>query len=263
VVIPTHDRGALVVRAVEAALAQTAGDLEVVVVDDRSSDDTPARLAALAVRDPRVRPLRLASGGRPAIARNAGVRASRGRLVAFCDDDDVWYPQKLELQLRHLEERPGCAFVSARCRWVGAEERVWPALDAIDPTYANLVAGNFVPCSMTVVRREVLDRHGLFDEAPELTVGEDWDLWLRIARHHAFRVLPDVLGDYLVHAGGASRRRLDELRGVLTVLERLRARDRAAGRLAARRIDELRRELSRELWRAGQRPRALRVRLGG
>lgn len=261
VVIPTHNRAALLVRAVEAALAQSAKDLEVIVVDDASSDDTAAELARLMAGDVRVRALRLEKGGRPAIARNAGIRASRGKLVAFCDDDDLWYPSKLALQVRAFAERPNCALVSARCRWVGAEERTWPALDGIDPTYENLVRANFVPCSMTVVRREILDDVGLFDESPGLTVGEDWDLWLRIARRHAFCVLPDVLGDYLVHAGGTSRDRLKDLRGVLAVYERLRARDARASAAAAARVRSLRRELATELWRAGHRAEALRVRL--
>lgn len=261
VVIPTHNRGALLVRAVEAALAQSAQDLEVVVVDDASSDDTPAELARLMACDVRVRGLRLEKGGRPAIARNAGIRAARGKFIAFCDDDDTWYPSKLELQLRAFAGRPTRALVSARCRWVGAEERIWPDLDGIDPTYENLVRGNFVPCSMTIVRREILDRVGLFDESPALTVGEDWDLWLRIAHRHEFRVLPEVLGDYLVHVGGTSRDRVKDLRGILAVHERLRARDARAAAPAAARVRSLRRELAAELWRVGRRAEALRVRL--
>jgi glycosyltransferase involved in cell wall biosynthesis len=206
--------------------------------------------------------VRLAGTGRPASARNAGILLTRGEFVAFCDDDDVWYANKLALQLEHFARNADAALVSGRCRWVGADERVWPELDAITPTYANLCRGNFIPCSMTMVRREALDRHGVFDESPALAVGEDWDLWLRIVRHHPFVVLPDIVGDYLVHAGGASRKRLDELRGVLAVLERIAARDPATAPSLVARQRALRRDLASELWQRGRWGQSLAVRAG-
>lgn len=97
VVVPTRDRVAMLMRAIDSVLAQTCGDFEVIVVDDASSDETLQRLAAHP--DPRIRSLpSVAAGGAPR-ARNRGIAAARGRYVAFLDDDDEWLPHKLERQL--------------------------------------------------------------------------------------------------------------------------------------------------------------------
>src|SRR3954471_3920817 len=102
VVVPTHNRADVVGRAVASVLAQTERDLEVIVVDDASTDGTAQRLAELAKGDDRIRiianAVALGGGG----ARNAGIAASRGQWVAFLDDDDEWLPAKLAIQLETL-----------------------------------------------------------------------------------------------------------------------------------------------------------------
>src|SRR5262249_7122187 len=97
VIIPTWNRAATVMAAVESALAQTHAPLEVLVCDDGSSDDSAQRVGALP--DPRVRWLPGPRGGRPAIPRNRGIAAARGEWLAFLDSDDEWLPDKLERQL--------------------------------------------------------------------------------------------------------------------------------------------------------------------
>src|SRR5687768_199170 len=102
VIIPTYNSGSLVVQAVEGVLAQTRQAEEVIVVDDGSTDDTAERLQQFGER---IRVVRQANGG-VATARNAGLRASSGDLVAFLDADDAWHPQKLERQIALLQQHP-------------------------------------------------------------------------------------------------------------------------------------------------------------
>ena len=110
VIIPTYDRAETLPDAIDSALEQTVSDLEVVVVDDGSTDDTPSVLAS--VDDPRVRPVVHATNRGANVARNTGIEHARGEYVAFLDSDDRWHPEKLERQLEALEERSA--------EWVGA-----------------------------------------------------------------------------------------------------------------------------------------------
>lgn len=104
VVIPTYNRSTLLRRAVDSVLAQTYDDLEVIVVDDASSDDTPSVMQQY--DDDRISYVRLEKNGGGAHARNVGINEASGEFVAFLDDDDEWHPQKLERQIEHLEELP-------------------------------------------------------------------------------------------------------------------------------------------------------------
>ena len=94
VVMSTWNRAGLVTRAVHSVMGQTYRDLELIVIDNGSTDRTPEALAA--IRDPRLRIIRIAVNAGAAAARNAGIRAARGQLIAFHDDDDVWFARKLE-----------------------------------------------------------------------------------------------------------------------------------------------------------------------
>lgn len=109
IVLPTHDRAALLPRAVRSVLTQTWADLELVVVDDASSDATPAVLDEVAAGDPRVRVVRRAlsqAGGNPDNPRNAGLEAARGEYVGFLDDDDRYRPEFVERMVAFLAARP-------------------------------------------------------------------------------------------------------------------------------------------------------------
>src|SRR5436309_10403806 len=113
VVRPTHDRGRVVVEAIESALAQTHPPLEVIVVDDGSTDDTAERVGRL--RDARVRYLRRPHAGVSA-ARNAGIAAATGDLVAFLDSDDPWKPDKLEAEVCCCPRGRSTCVCCRRCR---------------------------------------------------------------------------------------------------------------------------------------------------
>lgn len=111
VVIPTYNRAPTLPRALESTLAQTIDDLEILVVDDGSTDDTASVLATYQDVDSRVRPVVHATNQGANVARNTGIEHARGEYIAFLDSDDEWHPEKLERQLAALEDRPD--------EWVG------------------------------------------------------------------------------------------------------------------------------------------------
>jgi glycosyltransferase involved in cell wall biosynthesis len=182
VVIPTRDRAHLVGRAVRSALAQTLPGLEVVVVDDGSADATAAAVAALG--DARVRLLRRERPGGPSAARNAGIRAARGRWVAFLDSDDEWLPDKLARQLA-LAGEPGTGPAVLWCQaWLadgltGRRDRL--VRSAPHPELFDRRAHGDVTmlASTLVASREALEAAGGFDET--LRLGAEHDLCMRLA----------------------------------------------------------------------------------
>jgi len=184
VVLPTHNRAALLLRAMRSVLAQTHGELELIVVDDGSTDATPAVLAACA--DPRLRVLHLPGNSGPAAARNAGIRAARGEFIAFQDDDDYWLVNKLELQLACLQSATPPAgwclggFIQLEphgVQYIGGQ-RYFPQLDfrlglgEAGPDLSLIATPNWL------VRRSALDQAGLFDE--RMRSWEDVELGLRL-----------------------------------------------------------------------------------
>ncbi|MGH3002223.1 MAG: glycosyltransferase family 2 protein [Gaiellaceae bacterium] len=199
VVIPTRDRWRLLSsHALPSALGQQAVDVEVVVVDDGSSDETPLRLAEL--DDERLRVVRNEPSRRLPGARNAGIAAARGEWLAFLDDDDLWSPHKLRTQV-DCAEAAGADWVYADTVAVDERLRVLEADDFPDPADLPrlLLTGNHVPGggSGVVARADLVRRLGGFDE--ELFFFEDWDLWLRLTLAGLPAACPDVLVARLVH----------------------------------------------------------------
>jgi glycosyltransferase involved in cell wall biosynthesis len=188
VVLPTHDRAELLAAAAESVLAQTFGDLELLVIDDGSRDATPDVVAALRAADDRVRGVRLASAGGAPAARNAGLAASAGALVAYCDDDDVWLPTKLAAQVAVFDREPGVVLVSCHHEMGDGRAFVGPVdVDGPDLLWANFLGG----ASNVVVRRDATEP---FDAGYRTC--QDWDHWVRTAARGGVRVVPEVLVRY-------------------------------------------------------------------
>jgi glycosyltransferase involved in cell wall biosynthesis len=220
IVLPTRNRAGELREAVESVFGQTFAEWECLVVDDGSTDRTPQIAGELARTDRRVRTIRRDPGGSLAAARNAGLAAARGELVAFLDDDDRWLPEKLALQVRILEQDLEAAMVPGRA--LRRRRGVWPRRPApTRPTLRELLASNFVPVSTVVARRSAVERAGGFDE--NLPVAEDYDLWIRLALASPLRGDDAVVARYRFDAARFARQRGDQIAALDAIVSRLGA----------------------------------------
>jgi glycosyltransferase involved in cell wall biosynthesis len=237
IVIPTFNRGALVTDAVRSVLGQTYADLEVIVVDDGSTDGTREALAAIA--DRRLHYLWQENRGR-SNARNRALGLARGEYIGFLDSDDVFLPEKVALQVRYLDSHPevGMVYTSAYC--IDEEgNRLAHKYEATASGWVYEDIAFFLPVTVTLptvmLRREVLDRMGGFDEAMERF--EDTDMWRRIARRFKVAALPEHTCLLRTHRGNElAAQDPDRIVAALGYYARkVRAEDRAMGRLVLRR----------------------------
>ena len=180
VVIPTFNRATVLPEAVDSVLDQTYKDLEILIVDDGSTDDTRRSIQERFGSLSQIRFLSKTNGG-PASARNMGIRRSEGELIAFLDSDDLWIPEKLELQVRQIDRSPqaGLCF----CDRFGEGGRP-PTRFAVkgfkgDTSLKGILEKGFPFATPSVLaRKSTLEEVGLFDES--FVCAEDWDLWIRI-----------------------------------------------------------------------------------
>ena len=192
VVIPTYNSPGLLVQAIESVLTQTYRSFDVVVVDDGSTDDTAAVLSDYAGRG-QIRYMRQ-DNWRQAAARNTGIRASRGELIAFLDHDDLWDERKLDRQVPLFAD-PGVALAYTGAREVDLVGNVlWEKGGEHfrrGQIFDHLLFNHFITCSTVVIRRSCLDEVGLFRE--DLWGVDDIHMWLRICYRHEADFVPDVL----------------------------------------------------------------------
>jgi glycosyltransferase involved in cell wall biosynthesis len=206
VILPTYNRATLLGTAIESVLGQSFQDLELIVVDDGSADDTEKLVRRYQDSDARVRYLRQANRGISA-AMNAGIHAASGQLIARLDSDDLWLPDLLETEVSILEARPEIGLVYSRGQWMDQDlnplaTTVGQTLHFPNDTLGSMLWGD-ATCNITVVaRRECFDRAGFFDEA--LATSEDWDMWLRTAFHYDFVFVDRVLAHVRRHEGNAT-----------------------------------------------------------
>lgn len=205
VIIPTHNRVQLVRRMIGCALGQHMSDLEVIVVDDGSVDGTSEVLGEHF--DPRVRIVRNDAARGEAGARNRGIEAARGRWLAFADDDDLWSPYKLHLQLEAIAASDGAAWACVGA--VEVDERLGLLGWALCPTPAQermILARNVIPGggSGVLADRELVVRLGGFD--PALKLGADRDMWIRLWLERPLATVQRPLVAHVVHQSSLSRR---------------------------------------------------------
>jgi glycosyltransferase involved in cell wall biosynthesis len=211
VIIPAHNAAWCVGKAIASVLAQDFTERELIVVDDGSTDTTAAILAGYGDR---IRVLAKPNGGLSS-ARNAGVLAARARLIAFLDADDWWLPGKLKRQVELMHGRPELGFTSTAARvededgrllnlWVGSGCKR-PFLEQLFGSHGDVPGSG----SAVMVRRELFDRVGTFDES--LRSLEDIDMWMRLAAVSAYDLIDEPLVVILQRPASMSRN-LDVMR---------------------------------------------------
>lgn len=227
VIMPAYNAERYIADSIRSVLAQTFTDWELVVVDDGSTDGTAEVVRHLAAGESRVKYI-FQENGRLGKARNTAILNSSGRLIAFLDSDDLWLPQKLELQVRAQEETAADVVFTGAYIFHGDdvtdETRAFPirpgkfrGQDILD----LLLKSNFIPVMSVMMKREAFDEAGPFEEAMPYHGCEDYDLWLRLAKRGAvFYGLEEKLVRYRRHPSAMTHKDSHVLKPMLKVIAR-------------------------------------------
>lgn len=222
VIVPAFNSAPFIEPTLRSALDQTFPDLELIVVDDGSTDATADVLRRVAATDERVVLIEQENQGLAA-ARNRGIERARGRLIAFLDNDDFWLPEKLSLQVELADARPEVGAVSCYSTLIDEHGRClgWRYGGAADgEVYAEMLEWDMVSGgSVALVRRAALDAVGPFDESN--SIRSDWDMWIRLARKYPFATVPRILVGYTRRASGMSGNHEAMAEGGTKLLEKL------------------------------------------
>ena len=208
VVIPTYNRAGLLQEAISSALGQSYDDFELIIVDDGSTDDTQCVIESF--RDARIKYLALDHCANLSRLRNAGIRASRGRFLAFLDSDDLWRSDKLALQIALMQARADVGFVLSGYDIFdsGGIQRIKlytdnaAVKDSVRSIFDDLLRGRMTLCSSSIViRRTLLDKSGFLND--QLRTG-DYEFFTRLACHAAAGMIHEPLVSVRKHAGNSS-----------------------------------------------------------
>lgn len=219
VIIPAYNAEATVLETIQTVRDQTYSDLDIIVVDDGSTDGTLALVRG--IRDERLKIVAGAHLGLSA-ARNRGIEQARGEFMSFVDADDLWTPDKLEMQLQALLSRPTVgiayswtAFIDQQGLFLFAKERMHFEGDV----HAQLLRSCFIASGSNVlIRKSAVESVGLFDT--NLRAAEDWEYWLRVAERWHFVLVPRYHILYRVSSGAMSSDVAAIERANLIVLDR-------------------------------------------
>jgi len=206
VIIPVYNRAAMVGQAIKSVLAQTYPYSEIIVVDGHSTDNTLEVLASFGGRISILQQTGKGIGN----ARNEGIAAAQGELIAFLDSDDYWLPRKLELQVRFLQRHPAIDLVHTDFRSVNQDGELIRAsaetpLRLVSPAeFAQYeMVYNCIALSTVCLRQKVLPKPNTFDIT--IRASEDWNLWVQLLLQGCkFSYIPEVLAVYQVHLDALS-----------------------------------------------------------
>lgn len=219
VIIPVHNSASTILETIDSVRQQTYSDLEIIVINDGSTDQTLEILDT--IQDPRLKVFSYENGG-VSVARNRGITQSMGAFLSFIDADDLWSSDKLELQLAMLQSHPNAAVVYSWTRFIneinatsqdGAS--IYFAGNILEP----LLLRNFIASGSNIlVKREAIEKIGGFDS--EMSPAEDWDFYLRLAAIYSFVVVPKIQIFYRQTRGNASSKVLAMREAALRVVEK-------------------------------------------
>lgn len=206
-IIPAYNCEDYIKETVESVLAQTYKDIEIIVVDDGSTDRTGEILKDFGSK---VEYIRQSKNTGPSAARNKGIERARGKYIAFLDHDDVWTPNKIEEQIKLLESNKDLALAYSNCYNVNQSDlAIGTLFDIARPhrgfVFENLLLDNFIPTSSVVVRKEILNEVGGFNE--RFLISQDFDLYLRIAQRYEIDFVNFPLLKHRVYSGSTSNRK--------------------------------------------------------
>lgn len=216
VVIPVYNAENYLKPTIESILNQTYKNVEIIAVDDGSSDLSVDIIQSFAGRVALIQQQNVG----PAAARNRGVAAAKGEWIAFLDADDLWESDKLEKQMQSIAD---CEWSYTDIRFMGGvndgKRDSYFSEKLSGNIFINLISKNFISTSSVLIRRTVFNEVGGFDVA--LRTIEDWDFWIRIARHYSIAYVPLPLVRYRIHSVSSSRNSRKTLPCHLKVIEKI------------------------------------------
>lgn len=178
VIIPTYNRKSLLKRAINSALQQTYENLEIIVVDDGSTDKTEKIIRNLQKKSPKILYFKKNHSGLPSISRNLGIKKSKGEWICFLDDDDYWSKNKIYEQYNFAKSNE-YDFVSILTN-VQKSKNIIGKKKTKTIKYKDLISENIISTSSVMIKRSLLNKSGLFNESSNLKAIEDYELWLRV-----------------------------------------------------------------------------------
>ena len=194
VVIPIYNKAPFLREAVDSILLGSFTDLEVIAVDDKSTDDSLVILKS--ITDARMRVIELPQNLGPAGAANSGMDAATGEYIVRMDADDIAVPDRIALQVAFMDAHPKVGASGGGLQLFGAEEQSWIYPLTAEECTAQLPFGVPISQGASILRRSILLLHGLRYDLNWPRIGEDWLFWLRMAPHTRFANIPDVLVNY-------------------------------------------------------------------
>jgi len=200
VIIPTYNRMQYICETIDSVLEQTYKNIEIIVVDDGSIDNTKDVLSRYGSKISYI----YQNNAGPSAARNNGIKQSNGELLAFLDSDDIWLQQKLEKQLELIQQSPDIGLVSCGSYDIDSSgniigepfiQRNYKSRELLVKALIlrNVVGGGSFP----LIRRECFDKLGLFSE--DIIICEDRDMWIRIAKRYEIKFIEEPLIKYRIH----------------------------------------------------------------
>lgn len=208
IIVPTYNRGSLILNTINSILNQTYKNFELIIIDDGSTDNTNDIINSL--NDNRIIYSKIINSGGPAKPRNIGLSISKGDIIAFCDDDDIWEDKKLQICLNELNN--GSDFVyhnfsisGGNLRYIFLNKIISRKLEK--PYYNDLINnGNTIINSSVVFKKHLFNQVGFLDENINLIAAEDYDYWLRLSLvAEKMTLINSILGIYNISFNSISR----------------------------------------------------------
>lgn len=203
IVIPSYNRADYVPATLDSILSQSYKDFEIIFIDDGSTDNTEEIVQAYMDRDYRVKYFKQPNSER-AVARTYGISLAMGDYVCLVDSDDIWYHNKLEIQLEVMEADPGIIMSYASVNRIDMQGKSISSASRQHEGYTGwvffeLLKRNFIPSVTPMIRKEALKK--VKEQNTEFIPYEDWDFWLRLSREGRFFHIVQPLGAYRLHPG--------------------------------------------------------------
>lgn len=220
VIVTTFNRCQMLGETIASILNQSFQDFELIILDNMSQDGTEQFIKS--IKDSRIRYFRNPNFGIIASNRNYGITKATGVYIAFCDDDDLWKKNKLELQINYLNENPGVVMCYSQAESFLDDKVVSECMSrrvVKDSHFFHLLSGNFIPNSSVVIRKEIFEHIGMLSESPYLR--EDYEMWLRVSKNYLIHGLKSSLIRYRLHNNNNAGSKVAETKRAIRTLKSL------------------------------------------